>query len=131
MRSESNDYEVRCPRCEVSFPVEIKVCLHCGGRTGPGDQAHAAKPFFDFNSDSDTESGVVDTGFDAPFSSEQTDDSEAFVIAPPEDTIAIETRDESSSPAGVGRSILGSMGSLIWVAMLIAFSVYSQLCGGE
>ena len=30
---KSSPYEVRCLRCDVSFPVETKVCLHCGGRT--------------------------------------------------------------------------------------------------
>ena len=28
-------YEVRCESCRVSFPVGTKVCIHCGGRTGP------------------------------------------------------------------------------------------------
>jgi hypothetical protein len=27
-------FEVRCHRCNVSFPIGTKVCLHCGGRTG-------------------------------------------------------------------------------------------------
>ena len=25
-------YEVFCPRCQVSFPVETRKCIHCGGR---------------------------------------------------------------------------------------------------
>ncbi len=32
--SESPKVEVRCYRCDVSFPIGTKVCLHCGGRTG-------------------------------------------------------------------------------------------------
>lgn len=27
------EYEVRCPRCDVSFPTGTKRCIHCGGRT--------------------------------------------------------------------------------------------------
>ncbi len=27
-------YEVRCQTCDVSFPPDQKVCLHCGGRLG-------------------------------------------------------------------------------------------------
>jgi hypothetical protein len=30
-----SQYEVRCESCRVSFPVGTKVCIHCGGRTGP------------------------------------------------------------------------------------------------
>ena len=25
-------YEVHCPRCDVTFPVGTRHCLHCGGR---------------------------------------------------------------------------------------------------
>jgi hypothetical protein len=32
--SPANAYEVRCDHCDVSFPVETKRCIHCGGRTG-------------------------------------------------------------------------------------------------
>jgi len=28
-------FEVFCQNCNVSFPVGKKVCLHCGGKTGP------------------------------------------------------------------------------------------------
>jgi len=31
---EPPDYEVRCERCSVSFPVGTKHCLHCGERIG-------------------------------------------------------------------------------------------------
>ena len=27
-------YEVRCHSCNVSFPPDAKVCLHCGSRLG-------------------------------------------------------------------------------------------------
>ena len=33
---ETSPYEVRCPRCSVSFPVGTRSCLHCGGRVGRG-----------------------------------------------------------------------------------------------
>ena len=25
-------YEVHCPRCQVTFPVGARHCVHCGGR---------------------------------------------------------------------------------------------------
>ena len=31
--SESPRIEVRCPRCDVSFAVGTRRCLHCGGPT--------------------------------------------------------------------------------------------------
>ena len=30
----STEYEVRCPSCDVSFPVGQKRCIHCGGTLG-------------------------------------------------------------------------------------------------
>ena len=34
---ETSAYEVRCPRCDVTFPVGTPRCIHCGGPTGPGE----------------------------------------------------------------------------------------------
>jgi hypothetical protein len=35
-------YEVYCFRCRVTFPVEARRCLHCGGRLyAPGERAVA------------------------------------------------------------------------------------------
>jgi hypothetical protein len=30
---ESPRVEVRCPQCDVSFPIGTKRCIHCGGST--------------------------------------------------------------------------------------------------
>ena len=30
----ANVYEIRCAHCDVSFPPETRVCLHCGNRIG-------------------------------------------------------------------------------------------------
>lgn len=32
--SQAPDFEVRCERCNVSFPVGTRSCLHCGDRIG-------------------------------------------------------------------------------------------------
>jgi len=40
--SKAYEYEVRCPHCNVSFPVGTKRCLHCGARTVHGPAARAA-----------------------------------------------------------------------------------------
>jgi len=34
--TQLQSYEVRCPRCDVSFPPETRICVHCGGRVGRG-----------------------------------------------------------------------------------------------
>jgi hypothetical protein len=34
---KGSPYEVRCPRCDVSFPVETRRCVHCGGPTVASD----------------------------------------------------------------------------------------------
>lgn len=33
MQSAGSPYEVRCPRCNVSFPIGTRRCIHCGGPT--------------------------------------------------------------------------------------------------
>ena len=33
MRDMGSPYEVRCLRCDVSFPLETRRCVHCGGPT--------------------------------------------------------------------------------------------------
>jgi hypothetical protein len=30
--SQTTRFEVRCPSCDVSFPVGTRRCVHCGGR---------------------------------------------------------------------------------------------------
>lgn len=31
--SQTTRFEVRCPSCNVSFPVGTRRCIHCGART--------------------------------------------------------------------------------------------------
>jgi len=33
---ETSPYEVLCPRCNVTFPVGTRHCIHCGGPVGRG-----------------------------------------------------------------------------------------------
>lgn len=119
-------YEVRCPRCDVSFPVETKVCIHCGGRTAPPDEAGrrgaVAAAAIDW---------THETSGDSPFSIEsaraergvgsdgtQDDGSRTIVFdADPED-----------EPPTTSRSILSSLGGLIWIVLLIGFSI-ARSCG--
>ena len=58
---ESVGYEIRCNRCDVSFPPDAKVCLHCGGRLGGGlpigRKAATGPPAIDGEIDPDESAG--------------------------------------------------------------------------
>ena len=109
-------YEVRCPRCQVSFPVETRVCVHCGGRTAPAGTVvpHEPPPEFD---------PLHERAGRAPTSIEPSDetpfvfrDSSAGEMAEP----GVESPSESPN---LVRSILGNLGGFVWVLLLIAFSI--------
>jgi hypothetical protein len=36
-------FEVYCGRCQVTFPVGTRRCVHCGGRTGPTRESPTAR----------------------------------------------------------------------------------------
>jgi hypothetical protein len=40
-RAQAQIYEVRCFRCNVSFPPDAKTCLHCGARLGLSSEVGA------------------------------------------------------------------------------------------
>ncbi|MFO0691414.1 MAG: hypothetical protein U0900_22135 [Myxococcota bacterium] len=103
-------YEVRCPRCDVSFPVETRRCIHCGGATSA---AGAAVPVAAFTGSVGSASG----GRSGP--------------APPP-PIPIAGGDASDAPEeavpqqGIGAALLRSFGSLFWVVALIGFTLLQR-----
>ena len=122
MRSSRANFEVRCPRCDVSFAAGNKRCIHCGGPTtkparslipptdfvrtpgsgesSTGDQVMSARPI-------EPESGGLPP-FAGPFEVEE---------------------EEAPSGGGLGRSVIGSIASLVWIAIVIAFSIFGRACG--
>ena len=70
------------------------------------------------------------TGFDDDVAIGRTDEITAQDSRrpPTPQEIPLEDQDVDPEAPGMGRSILGSMGSLIWVALLIAFSLSGRLC---
>jgi hypothetical protein len=106
-------YEVRCPRCDVTFPIETKRCIHCGGPTGPSVVEY---PDFETiihekgTSSTDVTAMPQDEGgrFMQPFDGEMDDGEEL----------------------GRRPSILRSVSTLIWIALAIAFSVM-RACQGS
>ncbi len=109
MESPTKIYEVRCPRCDVSFPVETRRCTHCGGPTGRADQIL-------------TIDSIGATG-EMPV--------EIFVeptSAMPElDEHGLEVAEEPKSPV---RSLIRSLGGFVWVIVLIGFTL-ARNCGGN
>lgn len=123
----SQSFEVRCGRCDVTFPIETKRCIHCGGATG------AARGFSLGNRGFGTRASASDAATASPFETAYGTDDDEFVL-----------RDESgklSAGADVGgaagdagssplKSLVRSMGGVIWVLLLVGFSLVRS-CGGE
>jgi hypothetical protein len=91
----SVQYEVRCPRCNVSFPPGTKRCMHCGGRTGPGLVAG---------------------------STSQSDGPE-FVLRPSDRTGPGAFGEEEEELGDRRPGLMRSAVTVIWVLLAIAFSV--------
>ncbi len=119
MNSTASPYEVRCPRCEVTYPIETKRCIHCGGATtasgtenllataSSGEYGNVGDPYG--LSDHEAE----DSGYELPEYS--SDDRE------------MEHTDE---PTSIGRSLIRSLGGFVWIIVLIGFTL-ARNCGGE
>lgn len=117
MRSKASPYEVRCFRCDVSFPVETRSCMHCGGAI---TRAHAIESF-------DTAPWEESASAYSPEPIEPSGDS-VFVL--PEfnsDEREAAAPEESTS---IGRSIIRGLGGFVWVILLIGFTLVRN-CGGD
>ena len=102
-------YEVRCPRCDVSFPVETRKCVHCGGQTESPDRVAILESLVQASA------GPTD---------EFPDPMHAI---PDQKERELDTSDE---PSSLGRTLIRSLGGLVWVIVLIGFTL-ARNCGGE
>jgi hypothetical protein len=102
-------YEVRCPRCDVTFPIETKRCMHCGGPTGHLGQISVLES--------------ITAPDDAPF--EIFPDPTSATPGPEE-----REGEADEGPMSVGRSLIRSLGGFVWIIVLIGFTL-SRSCGGE
>jgi len=109
MDSPIPSYEVRCPRCDVSFPVGTRKCIHCGGPTGTVDQAVTLESLLH------PSTAPVDEYADPEFE------------VPGQEERELEVSDE---PSSIGRSLIRSLGGFVWVIVLIGFTL-ARNCGGE
>lgn len=92
-------YEVRCPRCNVTFPVETRTCIHCGGPTGASG-AHSIRNL------AQSAIGIEESVPNLPRTGPAPVDVEG-----------------DDGPPSIIRSILNSMGSLVWIVLLVVFSL--------
>jgi hypothetical protein len=113
MRGKGSPYEVRCPRCDVSFPVETRRCIHCGGPTS----ASESPPPIEFA-----------TGSPLPRTrpQEPPDGGSGKTSIPEGGPL----EDSEEAPPSVGSSLLRTFGSLFWVIALIGFSIMRSCSEG-
>lgn len=137
-RGKSSPYEVRCPRCDVSFPVETRSCIHCGGPTaeaGPflamDDPAELVVPLESGGMSTRPSSIEPETGVDSPFGGIGESifgESTATNDAPHDEYGGDRSHEGEHGPPNFVQRLMRSMGSVIWIVILIAFSL-SRSCG--
>jgi len=127
MSSETPPFEVYCRSCNVSFPVGTRQCIHCGGAT----TAHDSRPGR-LSGFAPLGSRELDPELDdaMPFRVLTEEEAEAQGISAMDGQLSpFDDVEQASEQPGPGRSLLRSLGSLIWIALLIAFSLYRGSCG--
>lgn len=123
IRRASTPYEVRCPRCDVSFPVETRRCIHCGGPTSaagaPAPVVIDAKdmpPWIRSSEDAGrSPGGYDDAGSGGGGSVPGSGDADRGDV--PEE-----------APSSLASTLLRTFGSLFWIIALVAFSILRN-CG--
>lgn len=118
----SSPYEVRCPRCDVSFPIETRLCLHCGGATGPSPMA-AILDLSDWSTSAAAAAEMSDRSRVLPDQDERLFESPGV----PPDVPPGELSDE---PSSMGRTLIRSLGGVVWIVMLIGFTL-ARNCGSD
>lgn len=109
MTEFGTDYEVRCSNCDVSFPVEAKRCIHCGGRLGkiaPRVQVGEGLAGFELG----------------PGLSQGTPASEAT-----REGLLAEEVTEAETPTGRFSFLRGGM-TLVWIVLAALYSIL-RACG--
>ena len=130
----------------MSFAAGTKNCIHCGGRTyaavetgepimKPGEfgfsggeaQIGGGQPL-------EPEADTLESMFRRSTSSGSSSTS-STTLSPTQDDRRFSGEDagdysEAEGPPSPARSLLSTFGSLIWVAILILFSL-GRTCGGE
>ena len=111
--STSSRYERHCPRCAVTFPVEQRKCLHCGGPTQAGPPADFGMGEFER-----AEVAAIEASYGVSDSSpiEPTDESPFEDRLPGDWESAGEDRGNS-----IAATLSKSLGSVIWLVLVLGF----------
>jgi hypothetical protein len=117
MKFETNSpYEVRCPRCDVSFPPKTRVCIHCGGRTAasPAGAGMGAHPVAGIGRQStESEERILDFGL-------------------PGSELDIEAGDlDEEAPVPTRAGFMRTAITIVWVLLAIAFSIMRACSEGD
>lgn len=150
-RPTTRPFEARCPRCNVTAPIERRRCLHCGGPTSPstgssnltsgnleallraavtgesGDVAPApgAPPRDAWTKPPDSTRGF-------PTLPSRTPDARRAPMRAPTGPIGVATPDESAAEGepNTATPIVRRLGGLAWIVGLVAYSILRQ-CHGQ
>ncbi len=126
MRSEPPHFEVHCPSCDVTFAVGTRHCIHCGGATTESGSQSGSQSRFGRAGPKELDP-EWDNAMPFPI---LTEEAEAAPISAMDAQLApFDDVEQASEEPRSGRSILRSLGSLIWIALLIAFSLSGRTCG--
>jgi hypothetical protein len=106
-------YEVACPSCRVSYPVGQKVCVHCGGRTGPSVVEMPDVPL-------EISSGVGTV----------TREPEPGPLAYGDEMVFAPAGRETDDEETPGGSVLRRLGGLTWLLIFVVVTVL-RACFGE
>ncbi|MFP6655183.1 MAG: hypothetical protein VCB25_06120 [Myxococcota bacterium] len=118
MQSKASPYEVRCFRCDVSFPVETRICMHCGGAIA---RAHVARLL-------GTEAWQESSA--AAYSPEPIEPPDGSLFTLPKFDSSEREVPLSEEPTSTGRSLIRGLGGFVWVILLIGFTLMRN-CGGD
>ena len=105
---DRNEYEVRCLRCDVSFPVGQKKCIHCGGSTSSGSQTRRQPAPIEWDGMPSTES---------PAEAESS-------LGP-----SLQDQDEPEAPQGRFGFLRGGM-TLVWIVLAGLYSIMRACAEG-
>ena len=141
MRGTASPYEVRCLRCDVSFPLETRRCIHCGGPTSSSGASSGAVAGLGTTMPgplaptSGTSPAPIGFETDGPFPWSRPRDSDALPSSRPapgpspvQGIPGAELPESDEAPQTTGAKLLRSFGSLIWIVALIGISI-ARSCG--
>jgi hypothetical protein len=113
MKTTSQDvFEVRCHRCEVSFPLGTKRCMYCGGKPSAGP------PQVEFLDIGEMEAHTVPAARRAP-----------GLPRPRQAEVEQEGEAEEEEQLSLRQTLPRVAMSLAWVVLLVVVSIY-RACAG-